>query len=75
MDKAAIRKSPEQERYRPRKIVLDSEVYCRHSVRQSDGDIHCDHDFEAEPNVVEARFAIWNCTICGRAFRFDAWSS
>lgn len=75
MDKTAMGKFPEHQRYQPRKIVLDCDVYCLHSMRECDGDVDCDHDFEIAPNVAEARFAIWNCTICGRAFRFDSWSS
>jgi len=57
-----------------RKILLDSDIYCPYSMRQSDGDVHCDHDFEDQPNVTEATFAIWNCTICGHAVRFDVWN-
>ncbi len=60
--------------YHPRKILLDCDIYCPHSVRASDGDADCDHDFEAQPNVAQATYAIWNCTICGRAFRFDVWN-
>jgi hypothetical protein len=43
-------------------------------MRESDGDPDCDHDFEVGPNVQQASFAIWNCTVCGRAFRFDVWN-
>jgi len=68
-------KLPEHRQHRPRKILLDCDVYCSHSMRQNDGDPECDHDFEDLPNVRQTTFAIWNCTICGRAFRFDAWSS
>jgi hypothetical protein len=63
----------EQPRLR-RKILLDSHVYCPYSMRQSEGDVHCDHDFDEGPNVAEATFAIWNCTICGRAVRFETWN-
>lgn len=63
-----------EQRRLPRKILLDSHVYCPYSMRQSEGDVHCDHDFDEEPNLVEAAFAIWNCTICGRAVRFDTWN-
>ncbi len=68
------KKADEQQRYRSRKIVLDCDLYCLHSMRESDGDPDCDHDFEVEPNVQQATFAIWNCTVCGRAFRFDVWN-
>ena len=60
--------------YRPRKVLLDSNVYSSHSMRQSDGDADCDHDFEIEPNVKQPTFAVWNCTICGRAIKFDVWN-
>ncbi len=74
MDTTQTQKVPGQQRYRPRKILLDSDVYCPYSMRESDGDPDCDHDFEAEPSVIQATFAIWNCTICGRAVRFDVWN-
>jgi hypothetical protein len=67
-------KTHEAPRHLRRKIALDSDIYCPYSMRQSDGDVHCDHDFEDRPNVAEATFAIWNCTICGRAVRFDVWN-
>jgi len=73
MSKPETENTLEQRRYR-RKILIDSSVYCPYSMRQSDGDAHCDHDFEEEPNVAQATFAIWNCTICGRAVRFDTWN-
>jgi len=63
-----------QQRYRPRKILLDIDVYCPYSMRQSEGDVDCNHDFEGEPDVAQATFAVWNCTICGRAVRFDVWN-
>jgi hypothetical protein len=63
----------EKARTQGRKILLDSDIYCPYSMRESQGDVHCDHDFEDQPNVAEATFAIWNCTICGRAVRFDVW--
>jgi hypothetical protein len=74
MNGTGTRKADEQQRYRSRKIVLDCDLYCLHSMRESDGDPDCDHDFEVEPNVQQASFAIWNCTVCGRAFRFDVWN-
>jgi hypothetical protein len=63
-------------RHKPfrRKILIDSHLYCPYSMRQSEGDVHCDHDFDEEPSVTEATCAIWNCTICGRAVRFDTWN-
>jgi hypothetical protein len=74
MDSTQTQKTFEHERHQPRKILLDSDVYCPYSMRESDGDADCDHDFEVEPNLVQAAFAIWNCTICGRAVRFDVWN-
>jgi hypothetical protein len=59
---------------RPRKIRLDCEVYCPHSVRASSGDADCDHDFEIAPTVKQAEFAVWNCTRCGREFKYEIWS-
>jgi hypothetical protein len=73
MTKTEKEKDPEHARYRPRKILLDPDVYCPYSMRESDGDADCDHDFEEEPSVTQGSFAIWNCTICGRAVRFDLW--
>jgi hypothetical protein len=67
-------KLPEHRQHRPRKILLDCDVYCSHSMRQNDGDPECDHDFEDLPNVRQTTFAIWNCTMCGRAVRFDVWN-
>lgn len=66
---------PEQRPPRSRKIRLDNDVYCPHSVRASAGDEHCEHDFEPEPTVKQVDFAVWNCTRCGRAFRYEIWSS
>ena len=60
---------------RPRKIRLDRDLYCPHSVRASGGDPNCDHDFEMAPAVREADFAIWKCTRCGRAFKYETWKS
>ena len=57
----------------PRKIRLDSGVYCPHSLRASDGDANCDHDFETTPSLAEPAFAVWKCTKCEREFRFEAW--
>jgi hypothetical protein len=65
----------EQRRLRPRKIQLDCETYCPHSVRASAGKADCDHDFDPSPSVRQPNFAIWNCTRCGRAFRYEIWSS
>ena len=58
----------------PRKIRLDCGVYCPHSVRASAGDADCDHDFEFAPTVVRPNFAIYMCTRCGRAFKYEVWS-
>ncbi|HEX4596633.1 MAG TPA: hypothetical protein VH278_02520 [Burkholderiaceae bacterium] len=74
MAKTQNSRGREQQRTPPRKILLDSDIYCPYSMRESHGDVHCDHDFEDHPNVTEASFAIWNCTICGRAVRFDVWN-
>ena len=57
----------------PRKIPLNGDVYSPHSVRASAGDADCDHDFEAAPTVTHADFAVWNCTRCGRAFKYETW--
>ena len=57
----------------PRKIRLDSDVYCPHSVRARDGDANCDHDFERAPSLAEPAFAEWKCTKCEREFRFEIW--
>ena len=60
---------------RPRKIRLDRDLYCPHSVRPSGGNANLDHDFEPAPTVREADFAVWNCTRCGRAFKYETWKS
>jgi hypothetical protein len=73
MSKNAAARFPERQ-YQRRKLLLDSHIYCPYSMRQSDGDVECDHDFDVEPNVEEASFAVWNCTICNRAVRFDVWN-
>jgi hypothetical protein len=59
----------------PRKIQLNGDLYSRHSMRASAGDANCDHDFEAAPTAREANFAVWNCTRCGRVFRYEIWKS
>ena len=73
MERTRMHDPLERPKYQPRKILLDSDVYCPYSMRESDGDADCDHDFEMEPNVAQASYAIWNCTLCGRAVRFDVW--
>ncbi len=60
---------------RPRKIRLNCDLYRPHSMRASRGDAGCDHDFESAPTVTEADFAVWNCTRCGRAFKFETWQA
>jgi ABC-type ATPase with predicted acetyltransferase domain len=60
---------------RPRKIHLDSDLYCPHSVRASAGDARCDHDFESAPSEKREKYAVWNCTRCGRSFRYETWSA
>jgi hypothetical protein len=59
----------------PRKIQLNGDLYSPHSVRASAGNADCDHDFEAAPTVRHADFAVWNCTRCGRAFKYETWKS
>jgi len=61
--------------HRPRKIQLAGDLYCVHSLRASAGDAQCDHDFEPAPAVKHADFAAWNCTRCGRVFRYEIWKS
>jgi hypothetical protein len=65
----------EQRPHRPRKIRLDCDLYRPHSVRASGGGANCDHDFEPTPTVREADFAVWKCTRCGRAFKYETWKS
>ena len=60
---------------KPRKIHLDSALYCPHSVRASAGDAGCDHDFEHKPTERRDAYAIWSCTRCGRSFRYETWSA
>jgi hypothetical protein len=67
--------APEQRRRRSRKIRLDCDLYCPHSVRASGGNAECDHDFESAPTAKGADFAVWNCTKCGRAFKYETWET
>jgi hypothetical protein len=67
--------APEQRRRPPRKIRLDCDLYCPHSVRASGGNAECDHDFESAPTAKGADFAVWNCTKCGRAFKYETWEA
>jgi hypothetical protein len=73
MTQTDIGTATERRQFR-RKILIDSHIYCPYSMRQSEGNVHCDHDFDEQPNVTETTFAVWNCTICGRAVRFDTWN-
>jgi hypothetical protein len=73
MKKAHSNELQGRERIRSRKIMIDPEIYCPTSMRESDGDAECDHDFEERPDVAQPTFAVWTCTICGRAVRFDVW--
>jgi hypothetical protein len=74
MDSTRTRETPGPRLPRPRKIRLDCEVYRPHSVRASCGDADCDHDFEIAPTVKQDDFAVWNCTRCGREFKYEIWS-
>jgi hypothetical protein len=74
MDPTSTRETQGQRPPRPRKIRLDCDVYCPHSVRASAGDAECDHDFEVAPTIKQAEFAAWNCTRCGREFKYEIWS-
>ena len=74
METTRTRETPEKRPPRPRKIRLDCDVYCSHSMRASSGDADCDHDFEPAPTVKQADFAVWNCTRCGREFKYEIWS-
>jgi hypothetical protein len=56
-----------------RKLRLDCDRYRQHSVRASEGDADCDHDFEPAPTLAGADFAVWRCTRCGRAFQYETW--
>jgi hypothetical protein len=75
IDTAETVEAPAQRAPRARKINIDREIYCPHSVRARAGDISCDHDFDPAPTVKQATFAIWNCTRCGREFRYEVWSA
>lgn len=75
MDRTPTQRRFEPRSLRPRKIRLDCDVYRPHSVRESEGDAHCNHDFEVAPTVTQDTFAIWNCTKCRRAFRFEVWNN
>jgi ribosomal protein L37AE/L43A len=75
MNTTSTREALEQRPPRPRKIRLDCEVYCSHSMRASSGNADCDHDFDVAPTVKEAHYAVWNCTRCGRAFKYEIWSA
>jgi hypothetical protein len=57
----------------PRKIHLDSNIYCLHSARSSGGSQDCDHDFNGLPDRVEDGFATWSCLRCGRSVQYEEW--
>jgi hypothetical protein len=75
VDRTPTQRSFEQRSFPTRKIRLDCDLYRPHSVRASEGDAACDHDFEVAPTVTQATFAIWSCTKCRRAFKFEAWNN
>jgi hypothetical protein len=75
METTRTREVPQQRPPRARKIPLDSDLYCPHSVRASEGNFLCDHDFNSAPTVRETKFAVWNCTRCGRAFKYETWGA
>jgi hypothetical protein len=75
MDVMRTREAPDRRPPRARKLRLDCDVYCTHSLRASEGKADCDHDFEVAPTVREVDFAVWNCTRCGRAFKYEIWKS
>jgi hypothetical protein len=57
----------------PRKIHLDTSIYCQHSARASGGSEDCDHDFNDLPDLVEGACATWICLRCGRRVRYEEW--
>jgi hypothetical protein len=57
----------------PRKVHLDSSIYCLHSMRASGGAEDCDHDFNGLPDHVEAGCATWICLRCGRRVQYEEW--
>ncbi|HEX4583914.1 MAG TPA: hypothetical protein VH183_03730 [Burkholderiaceae bacterium] len=59
----------------PRKVHLDSSIYCLHSMRASGGVEHCDHDFNGLPDHVEDGHATWICLRCGRRVQYEEWRS
>jgi len=73
METTRTREAQEHRPPRPRKIRLDCDIYCSHSMRASAGDADCDHDFDLAPTVKQADFAVWNCTRCGREFKYEIW--
>ena len=75
IDTTETEETPAQRAPRPRKLNIDREIYCPHSVRASGGDISCDHDFDPAPSVRQESFAVWNCTHCGREFRYEVWGA
>ena len=68
-----LRRSGDKRPLPARKIHLDSNAYRLHSMRASGGDNSCDHDFEPNPTIEPDESAVWSCTCCGRAFKFEAW--
>jgi hypothetical protein len=57
----------------PRKIHLDSSIYCLHSARASGGSQDCNHDFNDVPDLLERGFITWICRRCGRRVRYEEW--
>lgn len=56
----------------PRKIQLDTSVYCPHAYTRG-GEKDCDHDYDPKPVSKSDHGATWACTKCGMRTTFDIW--
>jgi len=56
-----------------RKLNLDTDVYCIHTVKEKNMDKNCNHDFDPKPTIDEWEWSMWQCTKCKGKLYCELW--
>lgn len=57
----------------PRKIDLDTRIWCAADHRVYGEDLNCDHDYPKHPHDEGGDWIEYKCTKCGCRIEFGAW--